>query len=133
MSRNRPISPKAKVQLADRAAKKAALAAKPKVVKKAPPKPKPVKAVKAEAPKPPKVETALPEPVQAREDDGKFAADDPATPDVNEAFEGGKPLKPEYSDRMKKAELLSVADDLGVENVSMENTKAEIIAALDEA
>jgi hypothetical protein len=30
------------------------------------------------------------EPERARKGDGKFKADDPATPEVNEAWEGGK-------------------------------------------
>jgi len=35
------------------------------------------------------------EPVRARDEDGHFVADDPSTPEVNEAWEGGEaPKKP---------------------------------------
>ena len=35
------------------------------------------------------------EPVRARDEDGHFVADDPSTPEVNEAWDGGKaPKKP---------------------------------------
>lgn len=37
------------------------------------------------------IETA--EPVRARNDKGHYVADDPTTPDVNEAYEGGKAPK----------------------------------------
>jgi|TARA_R100001460_G_scaffold52237_1_gene91067 hypothetical protein len=33
------------------------------------------------------------EPVRARDDKGHYIADDPSTPDVNEAYEGGKTPK----------------------------------------
>ena len=33
------------------------------------------------------------EPVRARDEDGHFVADDPSTPEVNEAWEGGKAPK----------------------------------------
>ena len=33
---------------------------------------------------------AIVEPERARDEDGKFIADDPETPDTNEAWEGGK-------------------------------------------
>ena len=35
-------------------------------------------------------EEAIVEPERARDEDGKFIADDPETPDTNEAWEGGK-------------------------------------------
>jgi hypothetical protein len=34
-----------------------------------------------------------PEPVRARNEKGQLVADDPSTPDVNEAWEGGKAPK----------------------------------------
>jgi len=33
---------------------------------------------------------AIVEPERARDEDGKFIADDPSTPDINEAWKGGK-------------------------------------------
>lgn len=36
---------------------------------------------------------AAPEPKRARKDDGTYQSDDPATPDVNEAWEGGEAPK----------------------------------------
>jgi len=33
---------------------------------------------------------AIVQPKRARDDEGKFIADDPSTPDINEAYEGGK-------------------------------------------
>ncbi len=54
-------------------------------------------AVTAEAPKPVEAEPSepvAPKPKRARTAKGKLAKDDPATPDVNEAWEGGKaPVK----------------------------------------
>jgi len=35
-------------------------------------------------------EEAIVDPERARDEDGKFIADDPETPDTNEAWEGGK-------------------------------------------
>tara|TARA_Y100000310_G_scaffold50181_1_gene46276 strand:+ start:416 stop:718 length:303 start_codon:yes stop_codon:yes gene_type:complete len=40
---------------------------------------------------------------RARDDDGHFAADDPATPDVNEAYEGGKAPKKKAPAKKKAA------------------------------
>ena len=37
-----------------------------------------------------KVEPVESEPVRARNDQGHYVADDPTTPDVNEAYEGGE-------------------------------------------
>jgi len=42
-----------------------------------------------------------PDPKRARNDDGTLKADDPATPDVNEAWEGGK--APKKKNDAKKA------------------------------
>lgn len=83
-------------------------------------------APKAAAPKP------KPEPKRARDDDGHYVPDDPATTEVNEAFEGGKPLSKGWSVKDTKATLLNVALDKGLD-LSMDNTKAEIVAALEEA
>lgn len=45
-----------------------------------------------------------PEPERAREGDGKFKGDDPSTPDVNEAYKGGKaPAKKKKAPTKKKA------------------------------
>ena len=45
-----------------------------------------------------------PVPKRAREDDGKYQGDDPATPEVNEAWEGGKaPKKKKAAPKKKKA------------------------------
>jgi hypothetical protein len=74
-----------------------------------------------------------PEPVRARDKVGQFVADDPATPEVNEAFVGGKPLKSDWDDTMTKAELLDVATEKGIEGLTMGNTKKQILDALDEA
>jgi hypothetical protein len=41
-------------------------------------------------------------PARVRKDDGTFQADDPATPDVNEAC-APKPAKPEKATKPKKA------------------------------
>ncbi len=77
------------------------------------------------------VEEADPE--QAREDDGTFAADDPETPEVNEAFVEGEPTKT-WSKRDNKAVLLEVAAEGGLTDLTDENnTKAEIVAALEAA
>jgi len=40
---------------------------------------------------------------RARDDDGHFSADDPATPDVNEAYEGGKAPKKKAPAKKKAA------------------------------
>jgi hypothetical protein len=88
--------------------------------------PKPVKAA-APKPAPPAPD---PEPVRARDDDGHFVADDPTTPDVNESFVGGTPLKPEWDAKMNKTDLLKVAATMGLD-LSMDNTKKEILAALE--
>lgn len=40
---------------------------------------------------------------RARKDDGTFEKDDPATPDVNEAWEGGEAPKPKKKATRKKA------------------------------
>lgn len=81
------------------------------------------------------VSEVAPEPVQeperVREDDGRYAPDDPSTPDVNEAFVGGK--APSWSHKDRKADLLVVVEKAGIEGLSMDNTKAELIAALEEA
>ncbi len=45
-----------------------------------------------------------PVPERAREADGQFKADDPSTPDVNEAYKGGKgPAKKKKAPAKKKA------------------------------
>ncbi|SVB50973.1 uncharacterized protein METZ01_LOCUS203827 [marine metagenome] len=41
----------------------------------------------------PDVEAPVKKPARARKADGKLKADDPSTPDVNEAWEGGKAPK----------------------------------------
>lgn len=47
---------------------------------------------------------ALEEPVRARTKGGKFKGDDPSTPDVNEAYKGGKaPAKKKKAPAKKKA------------------------------
>lgn len=46
------------------------------------------------------------EPVRAREDDGTFIADDPSTPDVNEAYVDNAPPT--------RKELKEKADELGI-------------------
>jgi hypothetical protein len=120
------MTPKAKAQEALRKVAKKTL--KKAVVKKAAPAP-----AKKAAAKPPAPAPKPPEPVQAREETGRFAADNPETPEVNEAFEGGKPLKPKFDSKMKKVDLLGVAKELGIGGLSMDNTKAEILAALEEA
>jgi hypothetical protein len=104
----------------------------PEVKKAAAPKPKKAAAPKPTPPK--KVEAAPPaEPVRARNDEGHYVKDDPSTPEVNEAFEGGKPLAKAWDKKDKKADLLTVAENGGLGGLSMDNTKAEIIAALEEA
>ena len=54
--------------------------------------------VKVDAPEemgsPEPVETVDEEPERARDEKGHYVADDPDTPDVNEAYEGGKAPKP---------------------------------------
>lgn len=70
---------------------------------------------------------------QARDEEGQFLPDDPATPDVNEAFVDGVPIKPAWSPTMNKKQLLSIASGKGVEGLSMADTKKTILAALDEA
>jgi hypothetical protein len=54
--------------------------------------------VKIDAPEetgsPEPVETVDDDPERARNDKGHYVADDPDTPDVNEAYEGGKAPKP---------------------------------------
>jgi hypothetical protein len=103
------------------------------------PPPKPVESKKKAAAKPKAKPTPkptpepTPEPVRARDDDGHFVPDDPATPDVNEAFVGGKPLKPEWDDGMTKAELLEVVEGKGLEGLSMSNTKKQLLEALEGA
>jgi len=52
--------------------------------------------VKEEAPKPV-------EPVRARNEDGTLKADDVSTPDVNEAWVGGKAPKKKASSKKKKS------------------------------
>jgi len=89
-----------------------------------------------EAPAPAPMAAAPPtekKPVRARDEDGQFKADDPATPDVNEAYEGGKPVAPSFSDKMTKSQLLGVAKKMGVKGLSMDDRKGEILAALEEA
>ena len=82
----------------------------------------------APVPAPPSV----PAPKRARDEEGQFVGDDPATPAVNEAYEGGKPLKPEWDPKMKKDDLLAVALEMGLD-VSADSTKKEIVAALEGA
>lgn len=47
-------------------------------------------------------ELVTPEPVRARTKKGTFVADDPSTPDVNEAYVGGKAPKKKKTKRSKK-------------------------------
>ena len=42
-------------------------------------------------------------PERARKDDGKFQGDDPSTPEVNEAWKGGKAPKKKAPAKKKKA------------------------------
>jgi len=65
-------------------------------------KPKPVAKVevKKSEPKP----APKPAPKRARDDDGQFKADDPSTPDVNEAWEQAPKAKPKVKPAPKKAE-----------------------------
>jgi len=74
------------------------------------------------------------EPERARNKDGQYVGDDPATPAVNEAYVGGKtPPKPSWSPKDNKKKLLKIAAKGQVKGLSMDNTKAEITAALEEA
>lgn len=50
------------------------------------------------------------EPVRAREEDGQYQADDPATPDVNEAYVSGAPPT--------RAEMKLKAKELGINHRS---------------
>ena len=52
---------------------------------------------------PPTPPTPPPVPKRARKDDGKFEGDDPATPEVNEAWEGGKAPKKKAPAKKKAA------------------------------
>jgi len=58
-----------------------------------------VKLRAAGRPKPPPVEEAAP--VRAHNDDGTFKADDPTTPDVNEAFVSAEP--PTFAEQLQAA------------------------------
>jgi len=84
------------------------------------------KAKKMAAPAPP----APPEPAaRARATDGKLVGDNPATPEVDEAWKDG--AGPEWTTKDNKAQLLKVAQDRGIEGLSMTNTKKELIKALE--
>lgn len=83
------------------------------------------------------------EPERAREPDGTFKADDPSTPDVDEAWVDGEGLetemeteeKPEpsvWNSKMRKAKLLNVAEFYGL-SLTMDETKKEIIKELKKA
>ena len=73
----------------------------------------PVEAPVEEAPiVAPAEEEAPVEPVRAREEDGTFRADDPATPDVNEAFDPPVPTKAESS--MSRDDLEAMAYERSV-------------------
>jgi len=76
-------------------------------------------------------EEAPVEPVRAREEDGTFRADDPATPDVNEAFEPPVPTKAESS--MSRDDLEAMAYERSVtgpegEDPSDAPNKATLVA-----
>jgi hypothetical protein len=98
---------------------------------------------KAVAPPEPTPEPEVEEPKRARDDDGHFVPDDPATPEVNEAWEGGKaPTEdeklPTWDSEMTKKELLGVRDDLielgkQVDEVTMKDSKKKILKALEDA
>jgi len=70
--------------------------------------------------------------VRARTKKGTFKADDPATPEINEAYEEESP-KPMWNNRMTKAKLLEVAVKMGIEDLTMDHLKKEILAALEKA
>ena len=60
--------------------------------------------------------------MRARNDEGEFVADDPATPDVNEAWEGGEAPEPEVVDDAEE----EVPEDDSEEEVPEEAPEKEI-------
>jgi hypothetical protein len=94
------------------------------------PRPK-AEAVEAETPTP-KSEPA-PEPKRARDEDGQYKADDPGTPEVNEAYVGGEPKALPFDRKMTKSQLLQIAKKMGIEGLSMEMRKSDILDALKKA
>jgi len=74
--------------------------------------------------------STVPEPVRARTEDGQFVPDDPETKDVDEAWEGGK--APVSTSGLKKSELVSLADNMGISLTGSE-TKAVLIEKIEEA
>jgi hypothetical protein len=117
-----------------------------------PPEPEPMKAAVAPPPEP-EVEAEAEAEVEAerkraRDDDGHFVADDPETPEVDEAWEAeadtpeeeaeAKPNWPEWNGEMTKKELLEVVDTLKemglkVASVSMKSTHSAIMTAIQDA
>lgn len=68
--------------------------------------------------------------VRAHEEDGTFTADDPSTPDVDEAFVDGGPVS---YDKKTKKELLKIAGEMGLGDLSMADTKKSILATITAA
>lgn len=68
--------------------------------------------------------------VRAHEEDGTFTADDPSTPDVDEAFIDSGPVS---YDKKTKKELLALADEMGLKGLSMADTKKSIVATITAA
>ena len=96
------------------------------------PAPEPVQVARP-APKPvPEPAPEPPEPERARDDDGHFAKDDPATPDVNEAFVGGEAPKPKWGPKTSRGKLMAIAKRAGLD-LDKDATKREIQAALKKA
>ena len=73
------------------------------------------------------------EPERSRGAAGKYLSDDPDTPEFNEAYVSGKPVRSKFNKQMNKTDLLAVASEMGVEGLSMENTKDDILGVLEEA
>ena len=90
--------------------------------------------IRADIVRPDPSSEAAGEPERARDEDGQFVGDDPATPAVNEAYVGGKaPAKRSWNPKDNKATLLKVAKKAKIKGLSKDNTKAEIIEALEKA
>lgn len=114
---------------------KAGIAApKPAVVPAPKPAPKPKPAAKIEIVEEVSVSD---EPERARDDEGHFVADDPDTPEVDEAWEGGdapeKSLQDSVTMELLKKTLVAVAEYFDPPLDTKGQNKAQLVEAIHEA